>query len=226
MLAVGGYAVASNGTLEPVRREGGDCRVPRPAALRRRAGYTIHVAELSGATCIANGADGAMGDHFVNGSRLVDEGVIDAAAPEALVYERRNNGTLQARRAASTSCSRRTGRRRVTRRRRRCSGGRSTSRRVPNRYGLPPFYALHAWVWKPNPSGMLFAWNPRVSCEASRSRPKSRGRRSGGGSGRPRGRSGRLPRPCSRGRRGRRTGRPRGARSRPSPRSRPRRAPP
>ena len=26
-----------------------------------------------------------------------------------------------------------------------------------NRYGLPAFYALHAWLWKPNPSGILFA---------------------------------------------------------------------
>jgi hypothetical protein len=34
----------------------------------------------------------------------------------------------------------------------------------PNRYGLPPFYALHAWIWKPNPSGLLSAWNPSVTC--------------------------------------------------------------
>jgi predicted ATPase len=34
----------------------------------------------------------------------------------------------------------------------------------PNRYGLPPFYALHAWAWKVNPSGDFFAWNPRVDC--------------------------------------------------------------
>ncbi|HWN21316.1 MAG TPA: hypothetical protein VNP93_05050, partial [Gaiellaceae bacterium] len=33
-----------------------------------------------------------------------------------------------------------------------------------NRYGLPKFYALHAWIWKPNPSGILHAWNPRVDC--------------------------------------------------------------
>ena len=33
-----------------------------------------------------------------------------------------------------------------------------------NRYDLPPFYALHAWIWKPNPSGILYAWNPRVDC--------------------------------------------------------------
>jgi hypothetical protein len=35
---------------------------------------------------------------------------------------------------------------------------------MPNRYGLPPFYSLHAWIWKPNPSGILTPWNPRVSC--------------------------------------------------------------
>jgi hypothetical protein len=34
-----------------------------------------------------------------------------------------------------------------------------------NRFGLPPFYALHAWVWKPNPSGTFSAWNPHVGCE-------------------------------------------------------------
>ena len=34
-----------------------------------------------------------------------------------------------------------------------------------NRYGLPPFYALHAWVWKDNPSGQFTMWNPEVSCE-------------------------------------------------------------
>jgi hypothetical protein len=34
----------------------------------------------------------------------------------------------------------------------------------PNRYGLPPFYELHAWVWKHNPSGMFNDWNPLVTC--------------------------------------------------------------
>ena len=36
---------------------------------------------------------------------------------------------------------------------------------TPNRYGLPPFYELHAWLWKHNPSGMFNDWNPRVSCD-------------------------------------------------------------
>lgn len=28
-----------------------------------------------------------------------------------------------------------------------------------------PFYLLHVWVWKQNPSGLLADWNPRVSCQ-------------------------------------------------------------
>ena len=35
---------------------------------------------------------------------------------------------------------------------------------APNRYGIPAFYALHAWIWKDNPAGMFMPWNPRVSC--------------------------------------------------------------
>jgi hypothetical protein len=31
---------------------------------------------------------------------------------------------------------------------------------APNRYGLPAFYSLHAWVWKPNPAGQYAMWNP------------------------------------------------------------------
>jgi hypothetical protein len=29
-----------------------------------------------------------------------------------------------------------------------------------NRYGIPAFYELHAWIWKHNPSGMFSDWNP------------------------------------------------------------------
>jgi hypothetical protein len=34
----------------------------------------------------------------------------------------------------------------------------------PNRYGLPPFYELHAWIWRHNPSGTFKDWNPRIDC--------------------------------------------------------------
>ena len=34
----------------------------------------------------------------------------------------------------------------------------------PNRYGIPTFYELHAWVWKNNPTGVNEDWNPKVLC--------------------------------------------------------------
>ena len=36
---------------------------------------------------------------------------------------------------------------------------------APNRYGLPPFYSLHAWIWKDNPAGTFEMWNPSVHCD-------------------------------------------------------------
>ena len=33
-----------------------------------------------------------------------------------------------------------------------------------NRFELPAFYSLHAWVWQPNSAGLLEPWNPRVHC--------------------------------------------------------------
>ena len=36
-----------------------------------------------------------------------------------------------------------------------------------NRFGLPAFYSLHAWVWKHNPRGVLDMWNPKVRCPAA-----------------------------------------------------------
>jgi hypothetical protein len=105
-----------------------------------------------------------MGDHFVNGELLLDDGVIDATEPEALVYETRNDGTFKLvaleyivfksdwEEAGNTSPPS-------------LFGQTFDFNDQPNRFGLPPFYALHAWIWKPNPSGILFAWNPRVSCD-------------------------------------------------------------
>jgi hypothetical protein len=130
------------------------------------AGYSFRLPELSGKTCIVQPGEGAMGVHMVNTS-LLDE-TLDATAPEALVYEPRNNGTLklvaleyvvfkaawEEAHGAGTAPPRMFGRT-------------FDSVGSPNRYGLPPFYALHAWIWKPNPSGLLEPWNPNVECDGS-----------------------------------------------------------
>lgn len=163
LLALAGYAAASNERSEAAVASAATARFHDLDAAQD-AGYTIHVADAAGLTCIAQAGEGAMGDHFADGSLLVDGGVIDAANPEALVYEQRNDGSFKLvaleylvfqgdwEAAGNTSPPELFAR---------------TFDFVasPNRYGLPPFYALHAWIWKPNPSGLLNAWNPNVSCD-------------------------------------------------------------
>jgi hypothetical protein len=52
-----------------------------------------------------------------------------------------------------------------------------------NRYGLPPFYELHAWLWKHNPKGTFGEdWNPRVSCAGAQAQGSS-ARRARAGAG-------------------------------------------
>ena len=43
---------------------------------------------------------------------------------------------------------------------------------APNRYGLGPFYELHVWAWKPNPTGTFADMNPDVSCDAMKAAGK------------------------------------------------------
>ena len=124
------------------------------------AGYSVKVADLAGIECIAQPGEGAMGVHMLNPALLFDEGVIDAEHPELLVYEPRNDGTLKLvaleylvlaedwQGATKPALF----------------GKEFDTTEAGNRYGLPKFYALHAWIWKPNPSGILHAWNPRVDC--------------------------------------------------------------
>ena len=163
LFVIAGYAAASNERSEAAVASAATASF-HDLEVAQEAGYTIHVADLTGATCIAQAGEGAMGDHFANGALLLDGGVVDAAMPEAVVYEQRNDGSyklvaleyvvFQADWEAAGNASPP-----------RLFGRAFDVVGSPNRYGLPPFYALHAWLWKPNPSGLLYAWNPNVSCD-------------------------------------------------------------
>ena len=102
--------------------------------------------------CTDNEGVGTMGQHFVNGS-LVGDGVLDPTHPEALVYEPRANGGYKLVAAEYVEIA---------------AVWEATHANppqlfghtlkkvpAPNRYGLPDFYEIHAWVWAPNPRGMF-----------------------------------------------------------------------
>lgn len=120
--------------------------------------------DTAGIACIANPPLGAMGVHYVNGA-LVGSGKIDALTPQALVYEPGADGQLhlvaveyiafqQPWDATHSMAPMLFGQMFML----------TTS---PNRFGLPPFYSLHAWIWKDNPSGMFSMWNPTVHCDGA-----------------------------------------------------------
>jgi hypothetical protein len=131
------------------------------------AGYDFELPDVSGETCIADlrsPSEGAMGVHMVSLNRVVDPS-LDPTDPEVLVYEKRNNGTLKL--VAVEYVVFDTGQTRPK------LFGVPFDHNDGSRFGLPPFYALHAWVWKPNPfetaaldetQGIFNAWNPRVTC--------------------------------------------------------------
>ena len=128
------------------------------------AGHTGVVADTAGNTCIEEPGMGAMGIHYANGALFADP-AIDAANPEVLVYEPEANGQLRlvaleyvvlkdawdATHNAPPSLF----------------GQTFNFTGTPNRFGLPPYYSLHAWIWKHNPAGMFEMWNPEVSCAAA-----------------------------------------------------------
>lgn len=127
----------------------------------RAAGYVATVADLAGIECIADpGGAGGMGVHLLNPDLLFDDGAIDASQPELLVYEQRSDGTLKlvALEYLVLAEDWQSGSKPAL------FGQEFDTIEPGNRYGLPLAYALHAWIWKPNPSGILEPYNPRVDC--------------------------------------------------------------
>jgi hypothetical protein len=123
-------------------------------------GYGL-LTDAAGIACIDNPPVGGMGVHWVNGG--VGDTVIDPLNPEALVYApSRHSRTLRlaaleyivfadawdATHSKPPSLF----------------GQQFFFTPSPNRFGIPAFYSLHAWVWKHNPAGTLQTWNPKVRC--------------------------------------------------------------
>jgi hypothetical protein len=114
--------------------------------------------------CVSGGDFGAMGLHFVN-FPLVADGEIDASKPEIVLYEPLPNGKMRITGAdylvlaADWDAKHPSDPPQL-------GGQLFHFFDSPNRFGLPPFYTLHVWAWKDNPTGTFTNWNPNVSCDA------------------------------------------------------------
>ena len=121
--------------------------------------------DAAGIACIDKPGVGAVGVHFVNGNLVAaaNAGNINPRAPQALVYEPETNGQMRLVAVEYVVFQQQW----------------DTTHNAPpklfnqefmltpdgNRFGLPAFYSLHAWIWKVNPDGMFNMWNPRVNCD-------------------------------------------------------------
>lgn len=139
-------------------------RVVRNATRRFR---DVNVAKAEGYQlmfgCVSGPDDGAMGLHYVN-LALVADPAVDPRQPEIVIYEPLPNGGRRLIGADFLVFA---------------EGWHATNTNTPelmgqlmhlidspNRYGLPSFYTLHVWAWKPNSNGAFVNWHPDVSCEA------------------------------------------------------------
>src|SRR5260221_10813052 len=117
----------------------------------KTAGYGLFT-DMNGVACIDNQPVGGMGVHYVNGP-LVGDAVLDATKPEALVYAPNAAGQLKLAAleyivfAATWTTAGHTAPPSLF-------GQQFNFTPSPNRYGIPAFYSLHAWIWDPNTDGL------------------------------------------------------------------------
>ena len=106
--------------------------------------------------CTSGIEGGAMGIHYVNGA-LIEDGTVDIARPEAVMYEPQADGTMELVAVEYIT----------TKGPANLDGHLLSFANSPNRYGLPPFFELHVWAWRDNPAGTFADMNPNVSCDAA-----------------------------------------------------------
>lgn len=119
----------------------------------------LHEGWVRATPCVSGPDEGAMGVHLVLPDRLGD-GIVDANAPEALIYEPQPTGgwRLVGVEFIALASS--------------VQGPPNLDGHLmhyvgePNRYGLPPFYEMHVWAWRDNPKGNFADWNTSVTCDA------------------------------------------------------------
>lgn len=128
----------------------------------REAGYVILFdpdGAGPGSACLAQ-ADAAMGEHYVDPGLLFDQGALDVAAPEALIYEPAKNGRYRlvgVEYVIPFSDLPPTAPAPIL-------FGQAF---MPNHNPGFQLWALHVWAWRDNPDGIFAPYNPTVTCQYS-----------------------------------------------------------
>lgn len=167
LLLIPGFVLAGQAAKSQSEHKGDSHKNPNGlVALVRAATWQYRDVEYALAMgyvpgpCVSGRNGGAMGVHFANFGYVLDGLPPDVNAPDILIYEPLRNGGY---RLAGVEF--------ITLVVGEPSGAPTVEGHLldysgaPNRYGLPPYYELHVWAWKDNPSGTFADWNPRMSCD-------------------------------------------------------------
>jgi len=158
VLAPATAATAHAATLDQVRHATAPFQQLNAA---KAAGYGL-LTDAAGIHCISDpGGMGAMGVHYVNGD-LVGDDTVNALHPEAMVYQPVPGHPLRL--VAVEYVVFKAAWDKTHNGRPHLFGHAFMLSPAGNRFGLPAFYSLHAWIWKHNPAGTFEMFNPNVSC--------------------------------------------------------------
>ena len=132
-------------------------------AVAARDGYGAFPAGVPLHECIANlNGPGAMGFHWLNPANLGP--TLDPTKPQVLVYAPDADGTLHLAaleyvifQADWYSDPSHAGTMPML-------FGHELMVGDSARFQIPPFFALHVWLYQDNPTDMFASWNPNVSC--------------------------------------------------------------
>jgi hypothetical protein len=160
---IAGQALAAGGNWAAVRAATARFH---STALAARAGYGPFPEGVPLHECISNlTGPGAMGFHWVNGAYI--DGDVDPLHPEVLGYAPDSDGSLrlvaleyvvfQADWYASHPAGSMP----------ELFGQMFMATGDNNRYQIPPFFALHVWLYQANPNGTFENFNPTVSCDGA-----------------------------------------------------------
>jgi hypothetical protein len=112
--------------------------------------------------CVSGPQEGAMGQHWVNGAFVNDDGKLDPNEPEALLFEISNGRMhlLGVEYIVDAKAWFKYHKDPPV-----MEGQTFQYVGSPNRFNLDPFFELHVWAWRDNPHGAFVDWNTDVSCE-------------------------------------------------------------